>query len=103
MTYGLEIRPHAIADIEEAARWYEDRELGLGADFARIILEKIESLRTRPLIHRLRDRRRNIRWILPRRFPYRIVYRVENDLVTVFAVTHAVRHDRQWSRRLRES
>ena len=86
MTYGLEIRPEAITDIEEAAQWYEDREPGLGADFARAILEGIESLRTRLLIHRLRDRRRNVRWVLPHRFPYRIVYRIENELVKVSAV-----------------
>lgn len=100
MIYGLEIRPEVITDIEEAAQWYEDREPGLGADFGRTILEGIESLRTRPLIHRLRDRHRNVRWILPRRFPYRIVYRMQNELVTVFAVIHAARHDRRWNKRL---
>jgi len=47
VTYGLEIRPEAITDIEEAAQWYEDRELGLGADFSQTIFAGIESLRTR--------------------------------------------------------
>jgi plasmid stabilization system protein ParE len=100
VTYRLEIQPDAITDIEEAAQWYEDREPGLGADFARSIFERIESLRTKPLIHLLRDRRRNVRWVLAHRFPYRIVYRMQNELVKVFAVVHTARHDRQWNKRV---
>jgi hypothetical protein len=32
--FALDILPAAIADIEEAARWYEDQQEGLGAKFA---------------------------------------------------------------------
>lgn len=100
MSYRLDIRPDALADIEEAAEWYEDQEPGMGADFARTILQAIDSLPTNPLIHRVRDRRRNVRWLLPHRFPYRIVYQMQDELITVFAVLHAARLDRHWKRRL---
>jgi plasmid stabilization system protein ParE len=50
------------------------------------------------LIHRLRDRHRNIRWCYPARFPYRIVYRVQKTRITILAVLHAARHDREWKK-----
>jgi len=98
--YRLDIRPDALADIEEAAQWYEEKEPGLGVDFARIVLQAIDTISPNPLIHRLRDRRRNVRWLLAPRFPYRIAYRVQNELITVFAVIHEARHGRNWKRRL---
>jgi len=52
------------------------------------------------LIDRLRNRRLGARRRLPRSFPYRIVYRFADDLVTVVAVIHAARHDRHWQERL---
>ncbi|MBA3355583.1 MAG: type II toxin-antitoxin system RelE/ParE family toxin [Pyrinomonadaceae bacterium] len=100
MSYRQVIRLEALDDIEEAAEWYDAQEHGLGADFARTILEAIDSLPTNPLIHRLRSRRRNVRWLLTHRFPYRIVYQVQDRLITVFAVLHTTRHDRNWKQRV---
>jgi toxin ParE1/3/4 len=98
--YSLEIRPEAQDDIQEAANWYEKQQPGLGHDFARAVLEEIESLTANPLRYRLRDRRRNVRWLKSRKFPYRVVYQISEEVVTVFAVLHSVRHDRHWKRRL---
>lgn len=100
MSYRLDIRPDALADIEFAASWYEEQEPGLGADFARTIREAINALPANPLIYRVRDRRRNVRWFLPARFPYRIVYRVRENLITVFAVIHASRDESHWKSRI---
>lgn len=60
MNYSLEIRPDALADIEEAATWYEEHEAGLGIDFVKTVLASIDRLLVNPLVHRLRDRRRNV-------------------------------------------
>lgn len=100
MKYRLDIRPDALADIEFAAQWYDDKEPGLGADFTRIILNAIETIPENPLRHRLRNRRGNVRWVLTQRFPYRIVYRVQDELITIFAVIHSARHNRRWKERL---
>jgi plasmid stabilization system protein ParE len=74
--YKLEIRPDALSDIDGAAAWYEEREAGLGSDFARTVKSAIATLQTNPLAQKLRNRRRNVRWILTSRFPYKIVYHV---------------------------
>jgi toxin ParE1/3/4 len=99
VSFRLDIHPDALADIETAGIWYEEKEPGLGVDFARTVRHAISTLPSNPLIYRIRDRRRNVRWVLPSRFPFRIVYRVKDDLITVIAVIHAARHDRQWKKR----
>ncbi len=100
MSYQLDIRPDALADIEAAGVWYEEQQPGLGADFSRTVRRAINTLPDNPLIYRIRERRRKIRWFLPPRFPYRIVYRVKGDWITVVAVIHAARHDREWRKRV---
>lgn len=100
MKYRLEIRQDALADIEQAIAWYDAQEPGLGSDFARAITLAIEALPKNPLLYRIRERRRNVRWFLRDPFPHRIIYRIQSDLITVFAVLHSARHDREWRRRL---
>ncbi len=100
VTYQLDIRPDALADIESTASWYDEQQPGLGADFVRTVRGAIHTLPANPLIYRVRDWRRNVRWFSSPRFPYRIVYCVREELITVFAVIHSARQDRHWKRRL---
>lgn len=100
VSYRIQIRPGALADIEAAADWYEKHEAGLGSDFAKTVIEAIDTLLVNPLVHRLRDRRRNVRWLLTKRFPYKVVYQIKDERVEVFAVLHAARHERRWKQRV---
>ena len=45
---------------------------------------------------------RVIRWRYPDRFPYRVIYEVDEEqkIVVIAAVLHAARHDRHWKRRI---
>lgn len=96
MSWRVELRPEALADLDEAAAWYEERSAGLGRELVREVSRAILSLADAPLVPRLRHRRLGVRWIFPRRFPYRIVYRVEAERVVVFAIMHAARSDVRW-------
>jgi len=99
VSYRLEIDPLAMGDIGSAAYWYEQREEGLGERFTREVIETIDQLVSTPLAYRLRHRRLGVRWCMPRHFPYRIIYRVSDDLITVIAVIHAARHHSHWKKR----
>jgi hypothetical protein len=44
--------------------------------------------------------RKEVRWISPERFPFRICYDVEGEFVRIFGVIHAKRCDREWRRRV---
>lgn len=100
MTYRLEIRPDALSEIEEAARWYDEQRLGLGIEFTREVIAAIDALTSNPVMYRLRHKRKKVRWKLLDRFPYRVVFRITDDLITIVAVLHSARHDRHWKQRL---
>ena len=96
MKWRIELRPAAVADLDDAAAWYDEKSFGLGQDFVKEIMVAISSLALMPLLPRLRHRTTGIRWVYPRRFPYRIIYRVEGDKVVIFTVLHASRSDSAW-------
>ena len=100
MSYIVEVRPEALVDIETAADWYETQEVGLGTDFLRTFIEALHRLPLNPFIYRLRDRRRNVRWLLLNHFPYKVVYQIVGNRLIVLAVLHQARRDRHWRRRI---
>jgi len=102
MSYQLRLRPQAESDIEETALWYEERQAGLGGAFVHEVRQAINSLKSNPLLYPVRHRRYPIRWIFPKRFPYRIVFVVKEEIVTILCVTHAKRRKPVWKGRLPE-
>jgi hypothetical protein len=83
-----------------AAEWYEERRSGTGARFLTEIARYLELIRAHPGIGTaLRDRRgRELRAMLMRSFPYRIIYRQTPDIVVV-AVAHTSRRPGYWRSR----
>jgi plasmid stabilization system protein ParE len=102
MSWRVEIRPEVEADVAEAAVWYNTPEPGLGAEFVEEIIRVWNALSENPLLNARRHPQKNIRWPYPDRFPYRIIYEVNEShhTVVVAAVLHAARHVRHWQRRL---
>ncbi|MBX3737950.1 MAG: type II toxin-antitoxin system RelE/ParE family toxin [Candidatus Didemnitutus sp.] len=96
MSWRVELRPEALAELDEAAAWYEARSAELGRELVREVARAISTLAGAPLVPRLRHRRFGVRWIFSKRFPYRIVYRVESERVVVLAIMHAARSDAVW-------
>jgi plasmid stabilization system protein ParE len=90
-------RPAAAADVEDAYRWYEDQQAGLGDEFLAAVSTVIESLATYPerfpVVYR-QTRRANLR-----RFPYSVFYRIIDDQVIVVACMHGRRDPRRWQSR----
>jgi toxin ParE1/3/4 len=97
MSYRLFIRPEVETDIREAAEHYE-REASpeLARDFVGEVRQAFRRIAENPLLFRVRHKRLQVRWTFPKRFPYRIVFVVERDAITVLCVVHAKRHDRVW-------
>jgi plasmid stabilization system protein ParE len=103
MNWRVEFRPEVETDVADAAAWYEAHQLGLGAAFIEEVVITWRELAENPLLASRQLPGRNIRWRYLARFPYRIIYEVQESppLVIVAAVLHAARHDRQWQERLR--
>jgi plasmid stabilization system protein ParE len=97
MTYRLEFRPEASADIAEAFSWYEAQRPRLGAEFEEETDRTLGYVQDMPMAGRLVHR--TLRRALVRRFPFAIYYVVTADLIEVRAVLHNRRHPRMWRRR----
>lgn len=102
MSWLIEFRPEIADDVEEAARWYEFREAGLGGEFVEEVIQVWERILQNPLTGSRRHRDVDIRWRYPERFPYRVVYRIDEgaESVLVIAVLHAARQEQGWEDRI---
>ena len=102
MSWRVVIRPEVEQDVAEAAIWYESRQAGLGVEFVEEVIRVWDALEENPLLNSRRHPHKNIRWRYPDRFPYRVIYEVDEagQTVIVAAVLHAARHDRHWQSRV---
>lgn len=82
--YRLVIRPEAEAEVADAARWYEQRERGLGREFLRAFRAASAVLRRNPFQYQtvVEEARR----VVLRRFPYSVFYEVHDHDVVVHLV-----------------
>ena len=94
----LIIRPEAEAELAEAFDWYERRVPGLGADFLAAVDAALDSVLSHPLQHPVVYR--TVRRALTRRFPYQVLFVVEEDTIVVIAIFHGARDPRTWQDRL---
>ena len=100
MSRRLIVRPEAEADLAEIVRWYEEKQLGLGWEFAEEAGLALERALGNPRAYRLIRRQPQIRRILVHRFPYRIIYVLRDDALVVFAVIHGKRKETTWIERV---
>ncbi len=98
MTYRVKMLPEAEAEVAEAYAWYQEQRLGLGDEFL-LSLEAVLGLLSRtPLM--FGETYKNGRKALLRRFPYVVVYLVDEDTVIVTSVHHTSRSPSRWRKRL---
>ena len=97
MSLAVRVRPRARKDIEEASRWYESQQSGLGNEFVDEVqsaFSKIgENPSSYPEIHRATRR------TLLQRFPFSVFYRASSESVIIVAVIHSSRHPQRWMNR----
>ena len=83
--------------MEDAARWYERQNEGLGDEFLDEVLETFDAISENPYLYAVVHRK--TRKVLTNRFPFAIYYRIEEDSVVVLAVMHGSRHPKRWKER----
>ena len=97
MSYQLIISPEAELDIEDAFQWYEQRDSGLGSEFVRAVDSCLASIGRNPEAYPVVYRQ--ARRVLIRRFPYGLIYVVEENIITIIACYHVKRNPKQWQNR----
>jgi plasmid stabilization system protein ParE len=93
----LELHPAAIAEAEDAASWYAERDPRVAARFAEELDAALERIAEAP--HRWPLYIHGTRRVRLTRFPYLVPYREETSRILVVAVAHAKRKPGYWSKR----
>ena len=93
-TWRVVIEPQAEAEARNSFLWYLDRSPTAAQGFQDAIDEAVDSLAEAP--YRWPEVEPGIRRRLVSRFPYSLLYSVEEDTVTIVAVMHNKRHPSSW-------
>ena len=97
MIREIRLREEAEADLSEAAIWYQQQQKGLGYNFLDEVLTLSQSIKEHP--HAYPIVHREVRRALTNRFPFGIFYRVEEEIIVIFAIMHASRDPNRWKGR----
>ena len=84
MKYQLVLTNRSIADIEKAKDWYDKQQVGLGNRFANATFKSIESVQSNPLGCQIKYR--FTREKLVNKFPYIIIYSIEENVIFILRV-----------------
>ncbi len=90
--------PAARLEYRESILFYEAARPGLGAEFTHEIEAAVAKICDAPLQHRAISPR--LRRYLVRRFPFAVLYAIENDVVLIMAIMHGSRKPGYWQQRL---
>ncbi len=90
--------PEAEEEFEAAVAWYEERETGLGLDFAAEVREAVRLAQSMPMAWPRMEE--NTRRVLVHRFTYGVLYSPDGDRLYILAVMHLRRQPGYWRDRL---
>ncbi|HEY3604862.1 MAG TPA: type II toxin-antitoxin system RelE/ParE family toxin [Sporichthyaceae bacterium] len=102
MTRRIQLEAEAIAELEDAALWYDQQHPGLGARFLAAVEETLDRLGRWPEAAPLVDGlpiELGVRRAAVRQFPYRIAYLVLDETIRVLAIAHTRRAPGYWQQR----
>lgn len=92
MSYDIIIQSEAITDLQEAFDWYETQKAGLGFEFIEEIESGYSKISKNPLHYPpINTQFRRIRI---NRFPYLVVYEIEDDCIIINSVRHVKRESK---------
>lgn len=95
---SIVIQDEAIAELESAIAYYEERQVGLGLDFLAEVEQAIRNIQRNPNVSAPYGTL-GIRRYVMRRFPFVIFYSELTDIIWIIAIAHAKRKPGYWQRR----
>src|SRR5262249_6121105 len=94
---SVRLFPEAEAEVVASERWYAQRSPTAAAAFLAEVDAALVRIGETP--ESWPPYRRGTRRFILRRFPFSVVYRIEDDVVYVVAIAHAKRRPEYWRRR----
>ena len=88
MIYNLVLQSEAVIDLREAFEWYEIQQSGLGFELINEVEEVCEKICGHPLNYSVISINGRFRKIKINRFPYLVIYEIEEDKIIVSTIKH---------------
>lgn len=90
--------PEALTEYAEAVQYYIERRVELAQAFINAVEDAVNRIRESPTRFSIIDE--DVRRCLTRKFPYGILYAVEQDYILILAVMHCSREPGYWKSRI---
>lgn len=92
-----EFHPEALIEYAEAVKYYTEQRVEVAQAFIDAIEDAIYRIRESPARYAVIDE--DVRRCMARRFPYGILYTIEQDYILILAVMHCSREPGYWKTR----
>jgi toxin ParE1/3/4 len=86
----------AYKDLEDSELHYNNERFGLGEEFLDEVYSAILHICDDPSIWQ--NVYRNIQRYSLKRFPFKIIFRVEDEIIQIVAINHNKRHPKYWKK-----
>ena len=100
MSFHLVFKEEARLDVIEITQWYDFKRTGLGDSFLIELDLVLDRIKHNP--NEFQIKRKDIRHGILKRFPYLIIYRVEEKQIFIHSVIHSHRHPAKRYARLKK-
>jgi plasmid stabilization system protein ParE len=103
MPSQLRYQPNAVADVNAAAAWYDERNVALGNRFRKSVVESVKKIAESPELFGYLFPDLDVRAARLQKFPYLVLFRHQRELTHVLAVLHTATDPHNWRRRMENS
>ncbi|MES0490386.1 MAG: type II toxin-antitoxin system RelE/ParE family toxin [Leptospirales bacterium] len=95
----MKVRIHELAALElnEAVEWYELQSVGLGLRYKKSIYAQVNKIKNNPKWFLMEEE--NIFKAYIPKFPYKILYSIEETTIIIWAIAHLHREPTYWQNR----
>ena len=90
--------PQADDEFDQAVRYYENCQLGLGLEFAEEVYAAVARIAEYP--EAWSPMSKNTRRCLVNRFPFGVIFQIKNDILRIIAVANLHRRPGYWKDRI---
>jgi len=101
MAYTIRYSDESIEDLRAISKHYMEINISLGNRFKEAFLGAESNLLRNPYAFS-KINYKDFRRIIIRKFPYKVIYRIEKEIIQVFCVSHFARSNRYVKNRLRK-
>ena len=95
----IEVLPEAKIELDEAIEYYELQVKGLGTTFRSVAKSTIKRISTFPTAWSVV--RPDIRKCIMHKFPYSVLYSIEENSILIIAIAHQHRYPNYWNNRIK--